>query len=138
MKRYPISIMQMIYGLRIGGAERLLLELCRALDRKLFRVEVVYFQDVEDLLGDFLDAGVSCTRFPVRPTEFPVIDLLRLARFVRDRAPALVHVHLYQASRIGALAARIGGVRTILCGPSIRSVTPSRGRADAAYFGSWC
>ncbi len=114
MKRYPIPIMHMIYGLRIGGAERLLLELCKTLDPKLFRVEVVYFHEDEDLLGEFLKAGVPCTRFPVQPTEFPVFDLLGLTRFIRDRAPALVHVHLYHASRIGAMAARIAGVRTIV------------------------
>ncbi len=113
-RRAPISILYLIYGFRIGGAERHLLDLCKGLDPQRFRCEIIYFHREEQLLEEFLKAGIRCTRFPVKGHELTIAEVWGLSRIIRSRAPQLVHVHLYHAGRYGALAAFLGGVRLIV------------------------
>lgn len=90
----PVSILYLIYGFRIGEAARLLLDLCKDLDRKRFRPEVVHFHRDEEMLTNFLDAGIPCRIFQVKNHEFTFSELFGLSRMIRNVALDQAHVNL--------------------------------------------
>ena len=110
----PLFILYLIYGFRIGGAERHLLDLCKGLDRRKFRLEIIYFHRDEQILSEYRQAGIPCTIFPVKGGELTFREIWRLSRVIRKLSPDVVHVHLFHASRFGALAAFLAGAKRIV------------------------
>ena len=110
----PISILYLIYGFRVGGAERHLLDLCKGLDRQKFRPEIIYFHRDEQILPEFRKANIPCSIFPVKGGELTLMEMWRLSRTIKKIAPDIVHVHLFHASRFGAMAAYLAGVKRIV------------------------
>jgi glycosyltransferase involved in cell wall biosynthesis len=110
----PISILYLIYGFRVGGAEQLLLDLLKGLDPEKFKTEIIYFHRDEQMLPDFLEAGIQCTFFAFSGDKLNLSEIWSLSRLIRKRAPDIVHVHLFHAGRYGTLAAYLAGVRRII------------------------
>ena len=110
----PLFLLYLIYGFRIGGAERHLLELCKGLDRRKFRPEIIYFHRDEQMLPEFLQEGIPSSIFPVKGGELTFREIWRLSRLIKKLSPDIVHVHLFHASRFGAMAAFLAGVRQIV------------------------
>lgn len=110
----PISILYLIYGFRVGGAERHLLDLCKGLDRQQFDPEIIYFHRDEEILPEFRRANIPCTIFPVRAGELTLSEIWKLSRIIKRLAPDIVHVHLFHASRFGAMAAYLAGIKRIV------------------------
>lgn len=110
----PLSILYLIYGFRIGGAERYLLDLCKGLDPQKFRPQIIYFYREEQMLPQFHEAGIPCSIFPVKGSELTLAEIWRLSRLIRRLSPDIVHVHLFHASRFGTTAAFLGGTRRII------------------------
>ena len=110
----PLFLLYLIYGFRIGGAERHLLDLCKGLDRRKFRPEIIYFHRDEQMLPEFLQEGIPSSIFPVKGGELTFREIWRLSRLIKKLSPDIVHVHLFHASRFGAMAAFLAGVRPIV------------------------
>lgn len=110
----PCFILYLIYGFRIGGAERHLLDLCTGLDRKEFKPEIIYFHREEEMLPEFHEAGIPCNIFPVKGAELSLWEIWRLSRLIKKLAPDIVHVHLFYANRFGTMAAYIAGIKHIV------------------------
>lgn len=113
-KNPSLSILYLIYGFRIGGAEGYLLDLCKGLDLKMFRPEIIYFYPEEQMLPEFRQANIPCSIFPVKGGELTFFEIWRLSRLIKKIAPDIVHVHLFHASRYGAMAAFLAGSRRIV------------------------
>ncbi|MGH8824600.1 MAG: glycosyltransferase [Jiangellaceae bacterium] len=100
----PVGVLMLTKGLGRGGAERLLADTVRHLDRSRFRVEVAYLLPWKDALGDEIRAAgvpVHCLDAP-RPTS--VAWLARLRRLVRDRGIDVVHTHMPLAAASARVA----------------------------------
>jgi len=110
----PLFLLYLIYGFRIGGAERHLLDLCKGLDRRKFRPEIIYFHRDEQMLPEFLQEGIPISIFPVKGGELTFREIWRLSRLIKKLSPDIVHVHLFHASRFGAMAAFLAGVGQIV------------------------
>lgn len=113
-EKNPISILYLIYGFRIGGAERHLLDLCKGLDRQKFKPEIVYFHRDEQILPEFRKANIPCSIFPVKGGELTLLEMWKLSRIIKKISPDIVHVHLFHASRFGAMAAYLAGIKKIV------------------------
>jgi glycosyltransferase involved in cell wall biosynthesis len=113
-ERRPISILYMIYGFRVGGAERHLLDLCKGLDRQKFSVKIIYFHRDEQMLPDFCESNIPCAIFEVKRGELECMEIWKLSRVIKKLSPDIVHVHLFHASRFGAMAAYLAGIKRIV------------------------
>lgn len=108
------KITHIIGRLCYGGAEKLLLDICRKLDKEKFAVEVLVLQDDNPLADQFEEAGIKVTFFNKR-SKFDFDIVKRVAGHLKQAKPDIVHTHLFAADFYGGRAARLAGVKKIIC-----------------------
>lgn len=109
----PLTVCQLIQGLAVGGLERVVVDLCRGLDRRRFRPVVCCYDDLGPLAETLAADGIPIIlerRRPGKDWQFP----LRLARRLRALGVDVLHAHNQTAFFYGVLAAHLGGVRRIV------------------------
>jgi glycosyltransferase involved in cell wall biosynthesis len=124
--RGPLRVMFVITSMPVGGAEMLLVELIRRLDRTRFLPELCCLKELGPL-GEELSLEIPAHhRLLTRKTDAGV--LWRLARLMRRRIDAVVTVGAGDKMFWGRLAARLAGV------PVIASALHSTGWPDRVQF----
>ena len=108
-----ITITHIIGRLCYGGAEKLLLDICRKIDKERFRVEVLVLQDDNPLADQFGEAGIKVTFFHKRG-KFDFDLVKRVAKYLKQTKPDIVHTHLFAADFYGGQAARLAGVKHLI------------------------
>ena len=104
----PVPILLMIRELGLGGTERQLSAVARALDPSKFAVHIGCFRD-QGLRRQELDqAGIPIVRFPVSSfRSFSLITgTLQMRRYIRRHGIRLVHAFDYPAIAFGIPVAR--------------------------------
>ena len=110
-RRTPILLM--VRELDLGGSERQLAEMAKALDGNRFDVRVGCFR-AAGLRGDELRrAGVPIVQFPV-PSLASVRGAVRIAAYVREQGIGLVHTFDTAANLYGVPAARMAGTARVV------------------------
>jgi glycosyltransferase involved in cell wall biosynthesis len=109
MSRPPLRVAHVIETLGTGGAERLVADVVRRLDRGRFESRVFPLDEPLDLRGEIESAGVEVDPILVAPRRRPVACLRSLARGLRRFRPGVVHTHLYYGNVMGRIAARLAG-----------------------------
>lgn len=110
----PIRVMILIGQLNRGGAERQVHELATRLDRKRFDPTVVTFEPGGYYQPMLEEAGVRVVvvdKTGWREAAAP----LRLALLMRELSTDVVHGFLFPANWRAVVAARLAGVRAVLC-----------------------
>lgn len=106
-----IRIVFITSGLGVGGAEIVLLNLLRELDRHRFEPSVVSLTGYGPVSDRIAALGI-----PVHHVDFrrrPVQAFIALTRLLRRTKPTLVQTWMYHGDLIGSLAARAAGVKAI-------------------------
>lgn len=105
----PIVLLHVIPTLGLGGAERFLVDLCRALPAHRYRIIVATVSGEGPRADDLRQAGIEV--FPLRVrSHWQLSAVLRLARFMRQQRVDIVHTHLFVGEFFGRLAAKLAGV----------------------------
>lgn len=108
-----IKVTHIIGRLTYGGAEKLLLDLCRKIDKDKFEVSVVVLQDNNPLAEAFENAGIKLEYFHKKnKLDFGIVN--RVAKYLQEEKPDVVHTHLFGADYWGGLAAKKAGVKKII------------------------
>lgn len=99
----------------VGGAEILLLEMFRRMDRAVVEPRVVCLREEGPLAADFRAAGVPVTVLD-RAGRYDLATVPRLVRLLRADATdvVLVNHHHRAALTLGRLAARLAGARAVV------------------------
>lgn len=108
-----IKVCQVISRLAFGGAERLLLDICRKIDKEKFQLNVVVLKKDNPLLEQFEDAGVEVKCVEKKGKLDFTVDR-RLAGYFRKIKPDIVHTHLFLADFWAGRAGRLAGVKKII------------------------
>jgi len=120
-----IKIVYIVGRLAGGGAEKLLLDLCRKIDKERFDVTVFVIQDNNPLQPMFENAGIKLKFFGKQgKLDFSVVK--RMAEQLKALKPQIVHTHLFAADFYGGKAAKLARV------PKIVST-----KHDILYAGFW-
>jgi glycosyltransferase involved in cell wall biosynthesis/GNAT superfamily N-acetyltransferase len=107
-----LKVVYVITGLYIGGAEKLLLNQLRCIDRRRIEPVVVTLAG-GDMFEEFARAGVRVENVAIRGA-FDLGGAFRLRAIIRREQPDVVHTHLFHADLLGRLVARWCGVPVIL------------------------
>jgi glycosyltransferase involved in cell wall biosynthesis len=113
-------VLQLIDGLKIGGAEILLRDLSVGLVRRGFQVSIGY-SSFGPLVQELTDLGLPLTRLP-RLTRIDPFLFLGMIRLIRRESPQIVHTHLFKSDFHGRLAARIAGAPVVIS--TLHSIDP--------------
>jgi glycosyltransferase involved in cell wall biosynthesis len=105
-------IAQVIGDLRIGGAERLFVNLANSLEAETVVILVGQGAIKRDLQKS-LDSRIKVYESPVRK-RLLVTDLMRLARLFKELRCDVVHTHMFWANLYGSVAAALAGVPAII------------------------
>jgi len=111
-----IKVSHVIGNLGYGGAEKLLLDICRKIDKDNFEIDVMaLYRNSDNPLGkQFEDAGIKVEYFN-KKNKFDISVLNKMEEFLRTTAPDIVHTHLFGGDFWGASAARSAGVEHVVC-----------------------
>jgi glycosyltransferase involved in cell wall biosynthesis len=101
-------ILHLIHHLRIGGAERLMLDLVTALAARGFEVHAGCLDDRGVFFEQARGQGIPC-HFIGRSRGFDAGAILRLSRLMKRLRVDLLNVHGFSAGLWGRLAAMAGG-----------------------------
>jgi len=107
-----IRIAHAIYGLKYGGAEKLLVPLSSRIDRERFHAIVVALTCGGPVEDDLRREGVD-VRVMRRDARFGPRDLLALIALLRRERIDIVHTHLQNADILAGLAAKACGVKQV-------------------------
>jgi L-malate glycosyltransferase len=119
----PIPVLLMVRELHLGGSERQMAEIAKALDRSRFDPRVGCFRPAGLRADNLRAAGVPIVHFPV-PSLASVTGALRIAAYIREQNIRLVHTFDTPTNLYGVPAARLAGSPVVV----------SSQRADRALY----
>lgn len=108
-----IKITYLIDTFFIGGAERLLLDICRKIDRNRFEVQVWAVVCGGPLEKDFKSLGIPVKVFK-KKSRLGLGLIGQLCKELKQTKPDIVHTHLFGADTWGRLAAVLAKVPVII------------------------
>ena len=104
-----------ITELDVGGAERAFVQIAIGLKSRGWAVSVISLRDAGPLVEPLLQAGIAVEALHCGgATDFRAINRMKLA--LQKNPPAVLLTFLHQANIVGRLAAKLAGVRTVICG----------------------
>ena len=120
----PTPILLMVRELNLGGSERQMTEIAKAMDRSRFEVHAGCFRPA-GLRGDELRAaGIPIAHFPV-PSLLSVPGAIHIGAYIRAHGIRLVHTFDTPANLYGVPAARMAGCPVVVSSQRVdRSLWP--------------
>jgi L-malate glycosyltransferase len=110
-----IRVLHLITRLPVGGAERLLVDVARNLERNRFESIVCCIQEKGALAPELEAAGIALhclERMRTKRFDWGVVRALK--RLLQREQIDLVHCHLYHANLYGRIAAWLAGVPAVI------------------------
>lgn len=109
----PVPVLLMVRELNLGGSERQMAEIAKALDRSRFDPRVGCFRPAGLRADDLRAAGVPIEHFPV-PSLLSVQGALRIGSYIRQQNIRLVHTFDTPANLYGVPSARMAPTAVVL------------------------
>jgi glycosyltransferase involved in cell wall biosynthesis len=112
----PIRLLLFVNGFGMGGTERQVVNLVRALDRSRFEVHLACFKRWGQLLGEIEDQGITIREYPIDSlhNHRTISQQWRFARDLRRDGIEVVHTHNFYANVFALPAARLAGVPVVI------------------------
>jgi glycosyltransferase involved in cell wall biosynthesis len=104
-----IKVMHVITTLGPAGAENMLCGIASAMDGTRFKNEVVSLTGILDLAERMQAIGVRVRTLDMKKSVPNPMLVMRLAHWIRESKPDVIHTWMYHANLVGSLAARLAG-----------------------------
>ena len=108
-----IKIVYIINSLALGGAERLLLDLSRLLNKEKFEISVCTVNGSGPLLPEFEKLNLKVKIFQ-KKTKLGLGVLWHIFKYLQEIKPQIVHTHLFAGDTWGRIAAILARVPIII------------------------
>ncbi|HEV2103816.1 MAG TPA: glycosyltransferase, partial [Candidatus Acidoferrum sp.] len=109
METNMIKVMHIITTLGPAGAENMLCRIAAGMDRTCFENEVVSLTGILDLAEKMNSIGVRVRTLAMKKSIPNPLLVMRLAQWIRESKPDVIHTWMYHANLIGSLAASLAG-----------------------------
>lgn len=116
MKENMIKVMHIITTLGPAGAENMLCRIVSGMDRTRFENEIVSLTGILDLAERMHSIGVRVRTLGMKNGTPNPLLVMRLARWIRESKPDVIHTWMYHANLMGTLAARLAGDARVVWG----------------------
>lgn len=108
-----INILYIIWSLGLGGAEQVVINLTKGLDRNKFQPFICCLNNEGEFVDGVKSLGIKVFALnKIRGIDFSVIP--KLVRIIRENNIQIVHTHLWGANFWGRWAAKVAGVPVII------------------------
>ncbi|MFH1661875.1 MAG: glycosyltransferase [Candidatus Falkowbacteria bacterium] len=97
-----IKILYLITGLKTGGAEIILKNLVKKLDKQKFDLVVVSITPIGEIGQDMLKDGIKVLSLKVK-RKWNFLMILRLSKIIKQEKPIILHAHLFHANLLGRI-----------------------------------
>jgi len=104
-----IRIMHVITTMGPAGAETMLCRMAAGMDTSRFENEIVSLTGILDLAQKMQGIGVKVRTLGMKKSLPNPLLVMRLAGWIRESKPDVIHTWMYHANLVGALAARFAG-----------------------------
>jgi glycosyltransferase involved in cell wall biosynthesis len=104
-----IKVMHIITTLGPAGAETMLFRIASGMDGTRFENEVVSLTGILDLAERMREIGVRVRTLGMKTSLPNPLLVMRLAQWIRESKPDVIHTWMYHANLIGSLAAFLAG-----------------------------
>jgi glycosyltransferase involved in cell wall biosynthesis len=111
-----IKVMHVITTLGPAGAENMLCRIVSGMDGVRFENEVVSLTGILDLAQRIQTLGVRVRTLSMKRGVPNPMLVIRLAQWIRESKPDVIHTWMYHANLIGTLAARLAGSVPVVWG----------------------
>jgi len=108
-----VTILYIIWSLRLGGAERVVTDLAKNSDRKLFSPFVCCLNDKGDYAQEIEEKGIKVIPLNKRHKFDPII-IFKIYKIIKHYKIRIVNTHLWTANFWGRIAAFLAGVKAIV------------------------
>ena len=108
-----VKIVHIINSFELGGAEKLVLNLCRLLPQEQFEIAICSVIGSGPLINDFEKLGIKVLVFK-KKTKIGLAVIWQIYKFLKEYKPQIVHTHLFAADFWGKLAAILARVPVII------------------------
>lgn len=124
------NVIQLITGMGVGGAERVVCELSTALGARGASVKIVTLINMMGMLDQYphLKEKTSCLNINKNPFSF-VNAIFRLSRAVKEEKAQIIHAHMFHALLISIFVKAFN--------PKIKIVFTSHNFQGFSYFRAW-
>lgn len=109
-----LRMVQVTHGMGIGGMERVILDLCRNLDPSRYEITVYCTHILGPLAPELDRIGVPVVYHAVRRRSDHWMRPMRIAKYLRETRPDIVHTQHNSALLDAALPARLTGVPVLV------------------------
>lgn len=123
-EHHMIKIMHVITTLGPAGAETMLCRLVSAMDGSRFKNEVVSLTGILDQAEKLRATGVRVRTLNMKKSVPNPWLVMRLAQWIRESKPDVIHTWMYHSNLVGALAARLAGNVPVVWGIHHSSFDP--------------
>lgn len=106
------KVLHVIDSLDLGGAQTLLLEICKNSDRERFDPEVACMHGRGVFAAEFEKAGIKV--HSLSPGKWPPFYLPNFLKLLRETDPEILHLHLFGANLIAKPLAALAGKRALV------------------------
>ena len=126
-----LNIVHLIPNLGIGGAENVVLNLFRHIDKQKFTIKILYWENRNELAANQSINSDQIIRIKLdRVVSWN--SILIIARLLREYRADLIHTHFIDADLIGLIAAKLTKIPNII---SIHSYPFPRKRSHCLRYG---
>ena len=133
-----IKVMHVITTLGPAGAETMLCRIAAGMDATRFENEIVSLTDVLDQAERMQAIGVRVRTLGMRTSAPNPLLVMRLARWIRDSKPDVIHTWMYHANLVGALAARLAGEVPVVWGVHHSTLDPRIDKRRTIFVNRAC
>ena len=105
-----IRVMQITHDLAIGGLQKVVVNLCKNIDRSKFDVSVLCLRELGEFVPEVMDCGVNVALIPQKMNGADYFGFLKIAKILKKEKIDVIHTHNilpFTDGTIGGLIARI-------------------------------
>ncbi len=124
------KILMLTTGLGLGGAERVVLDICRKINSRLFKVDVIGVSTQVELLSEFKKNNISVQALGFKKSFFSVLKTFHIVfNFVRENDIKIIHAHMFHTLLI-ASAIKI-------LNPTVKVIFTAHNTFSSMLFRQW-